>query len=135
MIFFGTEQDCRNLREAFDFASGMPFPPDPYTHETMTTPQQALYTAWLAADIAGKAILEASGAYDGWTLHMNPVYPVDSPGFGWFTNIPDDLLTVVVPVCLNTYNRTLSIQRLNVLMAAAAVMQEELPPLWVPEEE
>lgn len=132
MIFYGTEADCRAVREALDFAEGYPFWPQ---HPVAATAaQENLRQQWLAADIAGKALLEAGNDYDGWTLHREEVYPVDEPGFGWRTIVPDDVLSIVVPNALNGHNRTLSLARLQTLQSAFLVLQEELPPAWVPEE-
>lgn len=133
MKYFGTEQDCRNLQEAFDYASGLPYWPGFPSPRTQA--EQAKYVSWMAANQATRAALQASGQYDGWTLHQQDVYPVDPPGFGWFMEIPDDIATVVVPGCLPAHNRTLSLQYTSTLLSAAATALEALPAQWQPPEE
>lgn len=133
MFYFGSLNDCRSVQEAFDYAKGLPFWPG--YPAPMTTEQQAKYSSWMAATPAGRITLQGTGQYAGWTLHEADVYPVDPPGFGYCISVPDDLQSVVIPGCLASFNRTLSVSQLTTLLAAAAAAQDALPAQWVPEEE
>lgn len=133
MMYFGSLADCRSVQEAFDYAKGLPFWPS--FPAPMTSAEQAKYNSWMAATPAERVTLQGTGQYSGWTLHESDVYPVDPPGFGYFISVPDDLQTVVIPGCLNSFNRTLSVGQLTALLAASAAAQESLPAQWVPEEE
>lgn len=126
--YFNTYDNCRAVLKVWDLASGYPFWPG-----SPTPTKIAMRQAWVSATAAEQDTLEASGAYSGWSLHNgNGIFPVDPPGSGYVIEVPEELVTVVVPVALNQYGVSLTPEQVLLCVGALAVAQAELPPEWVP---
>jgi hypothetical protein len=126
--FVGTLAECETVRDAWAFAAGFPFAPAGLDAGTAAT----LRAQWLAASRAERVAL-AAGPMLGWTFYPHDIEIEAGAPRGterFVLEVPEEILTVVVPDCSRVYGRTLGAQRTTTLTDARARCTDELPPDW-----
>lgn len=137
MKHVGTRAECEAVLEDWAFAEGHPFPPTGFNPQRAAelkaqwiaaTPAQRIANRWLDP-ITGNGL----GEFTGWTLRPQAVEAESGADPGterFFVEVPEELLTVVVPACASVHKRTLGAARLSRLTAARGRLTADLPPDW-----
>ncbi len=111
--------------EAWGEASGHPFPHVTEAPGVIASKRDA----WRNADTNQRVVLEAGGTYRGWTLRPTEA-GAEPNGNRYYCEVPDDLLTIVQPMALTHFNRTLTPQHNAALLNAANNLVAVLPADW-----
>lgn len=131
-LYVGTPQDCNAVRSALDFAMNMPTPGTvngvPIVDDET---RQAMFDQWWAYSQSARDGLIANPAapWVGWTLQYTSLETETEPGTRHACWIPEDMQAVIT--ASGAAGRTLSIEQLNTLNAAALAGLVAYPADWV----
>lgn len=131
-LYVGSPTDCNAVRAALDLAMGMPIPGTQNGVPIVDEPTRiAMVAAWWAMTPAEQAaiITQPPTQWHGWTLQWSNLETEPSPGVRHACWVPSDMPAVIQAA--SAAGRTLSIEQVTALNAAALASLDSYPADWV----
>lgn len=131
-LYVGNPVDCTTVRSALDYAMGLPAPG--YTNGVPNVNEETrlqMVAAWWAMSTAERdaLCLHPVAPWLGWTLTWTMVEAETAPGTRHACWVPGDMAAVIQQA--SAAGRTLTLEQVTALNAAALVSTQDYPSDWV----